>query len=192
MEVPSPLGTKLTLSRDGPMSSNSGQSRNPETPSSHRWAKIGALAAIAAAIVAALGVFFQYANQSSQVDIVIKPVDYEVKPTPDGQFVTVSYTLTAVGAYPALNVRINAVCEAVIPAPEPVLRDQWKSVGDLVPGKETPELCFIPLTYTGNITGIKQSNTVTWKNGTGPKKCSFDGHQIVINKAARSVMSPCT
>ena len=173
-------------------SNNSGETRGPAQGRSRNWAIIGALAGVAAAVVAAVGVFLQYINQSSRVDVVLTPVGYMIRSISDGQFVTVSYTLTAVGSYPARNVRINPICQAVIPRPEPVLRDQWKSIGDLVPGKPTQELCFIPLKYIGTIVGIKQSNTITWKNAAGPKQCSFKGRHIEVNNKQLDVMSPCT
>jgi hypothetical protein len=158
---------------------------------SPKWAKIGALLAVAAALIAAVGLYFQYINQPSMADVVLTPVGYTVSSTSDGQFVTVKFTLTAVGAYPAQNVRINPACEAVIPKPERVLPDQWKPIGDLVPGKSTPVFCFITLTYRGAIAGIKQSNTITWKNAVRPKVCSFDIHHITVNNKELDVPSPC-
>jgi hypothetical protein len=152
---------------------------------------IAALAAVAAALFAAVGVYIQYASQPSRVDIVVKPVGYKVDQTPDGQFVTVSYALVVSGTSPALNVRIKQVCEAVIPTPEPVLPGEWKSLGDLLPGK-TSGLCFISsLKYAGPIQGIKQSIAVAWKNGSGQKVCSFDIHHIVNNDKELDVPSAC-
>jgi hypothetical protein len=171
---------------------NSGQTEGPVRGESHRWVRIGALAAVVAAVAAAVGLFFLYTNQSSQVDVVLDPVGYTVRSISGGQLVIVRYTLTAVGSYPAGNVRINPICEAVIPTPEPVNQDGWKSLGDLVPGKPTTELCFISVNYTGAISGIKQSNTITWKNAAGSKKCSFTGRHIVVNDKQLDVMSPCT
>lgn len=171
---------------------NSGHTEGPIRGESHRWVRIGALAAVVAAVAAAVGLVIQYNNQSSRVDVVLTPVGYTVRPISNGQLVIVSYTLTAVGSYPAGNVRINPICEAVIPTPESVLRDQWESIGDLMPGKPTTELCFISLNYTGAISGIKQSNSITWKNAAGPKKCSFEVRHIEVNNKQLDVKSPCT
>jgi hypothetical protein len=174
---------------------NAGQIQGPIQDKSRKWVKVGALAGFAAILVAAAGVFFQYINQSSRVQVVLEPVGYTVKSNSDGQFITVNYTLSAVGPYPARNVRINAICEAMIPAPEPVLRDQWRSIGDLLPGKRaTPELCFIPVKYAGTIDGIRQSSLIAWEDAAGREsiRSCFTGRQIVVNNRQLSVMSPCT
>jgi hypothetical protein len=67
---------------------NSGQIQGPIQDKSRKWAKVGALAGFAAILVAAAGVFFQYINQSSRVQVVLEPVGYTVKSNSDGQFIT--------------------------------------------------------------------------------------------------------
>jgi hypothetical protein len=84
----------------------------------------------------------------------------------------------------ARNVRINAICEAMMPTPEPVLRDHWRSLGVLLPGKRaTPELCFMPVKYAGTIDGIRQSSLIAWEDAAGRESITscFTGCQIVVN-----------
>jgi hypothetical protein len=103
------------------------------------WVKWGTFVALAAAVVALIGVLVVHRDQRARAYIAIVPVGWTIKPggveQRAGFFGTVYYNITVTGSTPARNVLLRETCVSPIPINTEIKAPKlgWQ-LGDLPPG----------------------------------------------------------
>jgi hypothetical protein len=87
------------------------------------WVKWGSVAAIAAALIALLGIYIVHRDQREKVYITVTPVGWKIDPggiRRDQRIATAIYDLTVSGKVPAKNVYLRERCVSPVPVGEAI------------------------------------------------------------------------